>query len=338
MPGAPGPRHRRERQFGVARDFDLAQTVAPVREREPADLDVVLRARRRSRGAISISSSTRRKTALSAMEQDFVVLRLAAGRLVRRGPDGAAPHVAQVDELAAEVARPVLADARDHPAAAARASAARVRDDGPEVAVREEVRLRPGRVRRPEAPDRRRRRRASRFARRSTGRGFVIETSRGMRSCSSISVARTRGSRWKRRTITESCSTFAQRERASCPGGARGTSARSRRRASSPASRLVVLRVRRSRVRRRVVERLVEPVRARACPRARARAGSSRRPPGRSSPRARSSTATITTSSARPRLRPRSGTPNARYWYWPNRSTKSYPDSLMPHGTPSDRP
>jgi len=44
----------------------------------------------------------------------------------------------------------------------------------------------------------------------STGRGLVIETSRGRRSCRSISVARIRGSSWKRFTIAQSFRTFAK--------------------------------------------------------------------------------------------------------------------------------
>ena len=47
----------------------------------------------------------------------------------------------------------------------------------------------------------------------SAGRGSVTGASRGTRSCSSSSVACTRGSRWKRATITSSVSTFASATR-----------------------------------------------------------------------------------------------------------------------------
>ena len=47
----------------------------------------------------------------------------------------------------------------------------------------------------------------------SAGRGWVTGTKRGTRSCSSGSVACTRGSEWKRRTIGASSTAFASATR-----------------------------------------------------------------------------------------------------------------------------
>ena len=69
-------------------------------------------------------------------------------------PDRAAAHVAQVDELAAGIARRVAAASRDRPAAAEARAAAGVGDDRDVVAVREELRVRERGVRRAEAADR----------------------------------------------------------------------------------------------------------------------------------------------------------------------------------------
>jgi hypothetical protein len=47
----------------------------------------------------------------------------------------------------------------------------------------------------------------------SAGRGWVMGTNRGTRSCSSGSVACTRGSEWNRRTMGEPSTTFASANR-----------------------------------------------------------------------------------------------------------------------------
>ena len=101
-------------------------------------------------------------------ELDQVVVRLRGRRMIGGRPHRAAPDVAQVDELAARIARRVAARPRDREAAAEAAAAAGVGDDRDVVAVRQELRVRKDRVRRCDtgAPAWRRaaRRRASRPA------------------------------------------------------------------------------------------------------------------------------------------------------------------------------
>src|SRR5207247_1589081 len=72
-------------------------------------------------------------------EGDQVLLGLVARRLVGRGPDEARAHVAEIDELAADVARAVLTRPGDHPAPARAVAAAGVGDDGGIGAVGKEV-------------------------------------------------------------------------------------------------------------------------------------------------------------------------------------------------------
>ena len=146
-------RRRGEHDLRVARDLDLARAVAVVREREPPHLDVVLGRDgdvEQRRDAVVAPAEGR----LLGEERHQVVLGLRARRVVRRGPDGAAAHVAQVEELASRVAGRVLAVARHHAAAAEAGAAAGVRHDGGVAAVREELRVRPQRVRRAEAAQR----------------------------------------------------------------------------------------------------------------------------------------------------------------------------------------
>ena len=154
-------RRRGEHDLGVARDLDLAGAVAVVRHRQSPHLDVVLGRDgdvEERRDAV-VAAAERR---LLGEERHQVALRLRPRRMVGRRPHGAAAHVPQVDELASRVARGVLAVAGDDAAPAEAGAAARVRHDRGVAAVRQELGVRPQRVRRSEATQSLRGRRARR--------------------------------------------------------------------------------------------------------------------------------------------------------------------------------
>ncbi len=96
---------------------------------------------------------------LVGAELDHVVVRLRCRRMIGGRPDRSAPHIAQVDELAARIARRVAPRLRHREAAAEAAAAAGVGHDRHVVAVRQELRVRKDRVRRSIPPHRHRRRR-----------------------------------------------------------------------------------------------------------------------------------------------------------------------------------
>ena len=121
-----------------------------VRHRQASHLDVVLGGDRdveERRDAVAAAAERR----LLGQERHQVALRLRPDRMVGRGPQGAAAHVPQVDELASRVARGVLAMSGDDLAPPEAGAAAGVRHDRGVGAVRQELRVRPQRVRRSEA-------------------------------------------------------------------------------------------------------------------------------------------------------------------------------------------
>ncbi len=144
---------RRQDDLRVARDVDLANAGAVIGHRHPPHLDVVLGRDRHI--------EPRRHRAVPALERralrqkgDRVVVGLPVHWMVRRGPGRTAPDVAQVDELAARVARRVVARPRHRETAPEAGAAAGVGHDRDVGAVREELRVRKDGVRRPIAPDR----------------------------------------------------------------------------------------------------------------------------------------------------------------------------------------
>ncbi len=143
-------RCRGEHDLGVARDLDLAGSVAVVRDRQPPHLDVVLGRHGDVEERCDAVVATAERGLLRE-EGHQVVVRIRPGRVVGRGPHGPAAHVPEVDELASRVARGVVPVAGDDTTAAEAGAAARVRHDRGVAAVRQELRVRPQRVRRAEA-------------------------------------------------------------------------------------------------------------------------------------------------------------------------------------------
>ena len=138
------------RELDVARQLDLPRPVAPVRQRDPAHLGVVLRRDGDLEPRLDLVVPARDRRLLGE-ELHEVLLGLPPDGLPGRGPDGAGVDVAQVDELAPGVPRRVLAPpGHGVPATEAR-SPAGVRDDRHVGAVREDLRLRVRRERRAEA-------------------------------------------------------------------------------------------------------------------------------------------------------------------------------------------
>ncbi len=168
-------RRRGEDDLRVARDLDLAGTVAVVRDRQPPHLDVVLGGDRdveERRDAVVAAAEAR----LLGEERHQVVLGLSSHRVVGRRPHPAAAHVPQIDELASRVARGVLAVARDHAVPPEAGAPAGVRHDRGVAAVRQELGVWPQRVRRSEATqgqDGRRARRARLLDRTGLGDGCL---------------------------------------------------------------------------------------------------------------------------------------------------------------------
>ena len=123
---------------------------------DPPHLDVVFRRHRDVElgGDVAVAAA---QGGLVGGEGDQVFVGFDGGRLVRRRPDRAAGHVAQVDRLAGRIGGGVAAPAGDRPAAPAAAAAAGVGDDGDVGAVGEELPVRHRGVRRAIAPDRHRR-------------------------------------------------------------------------------------------------------------------------------------------------------------------------------------
>ena len=144
---------RGEDDLGVARDLDLARTIAVVGHRQPAHLDVVLgRDRDVELGGDVVVAAVEGR--LLREEGDQVVLRLLRRGLEGGRPDRAAAHVAQVEELAARIAGRILAVPRDRAAPTEAGAAAGVGHHRGVVAVGQELRVGEPRVRRAEAADR----------------------------------------------------------------------------------------------------------------------------------------------------------------------------------------
>ena len=152
---------RAEHDLGVAGDLDLARPPAAIGQRQASNLHIVLGRHHdvELRGDAVVGAAV---DGLLRRERDVVVLRLATRGLVGGRPDEARSHVAQVQELAARVGRAVVAHARDRQLPPVAVAAARVGDDGDVRAVRQELRMRRGGVRRAVSPDRNARRRPQR--------------------------------------------------------------------------------------------------------------------------------------------------------------------------------
>ena len=144
-----------EDDLGVARDLDLARAIAMVGHREPPHLDVVFgRYRDVELGRDVVVAPVERR--LLREEGDQVVLRLLPGGLEGGRPDGAAAHVAQVEELAPRVAGGIFTVPGYRTASTEAGAPSGVRHHGGVVAVGQELRVGEAGVGRPEAPDRER--------------------------------------------------------------------------------------------------------------------------------------------------------------------------------------
>ena len=129
-------RRRGEDDLGVAGHLNLARAIRIVHDRQPADFDIVLG------GDDDVEPG--REAVVDAMERRAlrrqrhqVVRRVDAVRIRGRRPDGAGPHVAQIEKLTAEIARRIATASRDGPAPAEACAAAAVGDDREIVAVRQ---------------------------------------------------------------------------------------------------------------------------------------------------------------------------------------------------------
>ena len=137
----------RERQLAIGRDLDVAHAVAAIRDRYATNLGVILRRNDDLQG--------RRDHCITAYEfrtilgeGHLVAVGLDAARLIARGPHGAAFDVAQEEIAAAIVACRVFAPARDVESAPAAVARACIREHHGVAAIREQMRLRRGCVRR----------------------------------------------------------------------------------------------------------------------------------------------------------------------------------------------
>ena len=144
---------RCEHDLDQARHLDLAQQLGVVDQRDPAHLDVVLGGYRDLEPGLDAVVRAREKGIVGA-EGHPVAFGLAAHRLVGGGPEQAAAHIAQVDELAARVAGGVVPLPRDRASTPGAGTAPGVGDDRGVLAVRQEVGARVERVRGAEAPRR----------------------------------------------------------------------------------------------------------------------------------------------------------------------------------------
>ena len=296
----------RQHDLGVARDLDLARPIAVIGDRQPAHLDVVLGRHRdlELRLEVAVARAERRLVELERRRRSSSGS-LADG-LVGRRPDGARPRIAQVDEVCARVRRAILALTRDREPAPRAEAAAGVRDRGRCSGRSTGTACAGWRCAATGSAATRSPGSTGSVVALSAGRGSDRMASRGTRSCSSSSVACTRGSAWKRVDEHVVAERRWRAPPATCPGDARRTPARSR------AARRVAGAASTSRLRAPVVDRFVETEAA-----VEARAGQTlevlRR--GARIDQAASAVAygAITRSSSRPRLKPSPGTPNALY-------------------------
>ena len=143
---------RGQDDLDVARDLDFAGAVADVGHGQPPHLDVVLG----RDGDVELGPDVfvaALEGGLLRQEGGHVFLGLLVDRMISGRPDRSAPHVTQVDELAARIAGGVRAVAGHGPAPAEAGPAAGVRHDGDVVAVGQELGVGEARVRRAEAAD-----------------------------------------------------------------------------------------------------------------------------------------------------------------------------------------
>src|SRR4029079_459984 len=114
-----------------------------VGDRESSNLDVVFRRHDDLQSSVEVAVSTTEGGFLE-LEGRFVLIRLAANRLVARRPDVARPGISKVDEMRARVRGSVFALPCDgHPAPSARTAAGVCEPHGV-TPVRQEVGMRAG--------------------------------------------------------------------------------------------------------------------------------------------------------------------------------------------------
>ncbi len=136
-----------ERQLGIGGDLDVAHAVAAVRDRYAADLGVILRRNDDLQGRHDHCIMANEFRAILG-EGRLVAVGLDAARLIGRGPHGAALGVAQEKIAAGIVARRVFAPTRYVESAPAAVAGACIGEHHGVAAVREQMRLRRGCVRR----------------------------------------------------------------------------------------------------------------------------------------------------------------------------------------------
>src|SRR5207253_7587409 len=105
-----------QHDFGVAGHVDFADPGAVVAHGDAPNLDVVFGRNRDIELGRQVVVTAAEGGAIGR-ERHFIVVGLPSRRLVGGGPDRAASHVAQVDELAVRVARGVSPPAGDGKAA-----------------------------------------------------------------------------------------------------------------------------------------------------------------------------------------------------------------------------
>ncbi len=138
---------RREHQFAIGCDFNVASTGAAIRDRHAADLGVVLGRYHDLQGGRDHAVGTNDLRPVLG-EGHRVAVGLNAAGLITRGPHGAALDVSQKQIAAAVVARGVFAPTRHAQIAPAAIAGAGTREHDRIAAVREQVRLRLSVVRR----------------------------------------------------------------------------------------------------------------------------------------------------------------------------------------------
>ena len=142
---------RSQDDLGVTGDLQLARPGIVVGQRDPANLDGLLGRDRDLQKRLDVGVAPA-NGGLVRREDDLVTLGRPADRLISGGPDQVALHVADVAELAPDLARRVLAPARHVEAPAFAVARPRVGDHDVVGGVREQVRPRDGRVRRGQTP------------------------------------------------------------------------------------------------------------------------------------------------------------------------------------------
>src|SRR4029450_11252580 len=128
----------RQPDLGVRRYFDLPRLAAEIRDRDAADLGIVLGRDEHLESREEIAVATLDLGAI-LQERRLVAVGLDAGGLQARRPDGAAPRVAQEDERAPVVARRILTPASDRERAAVTVTGAGRRQHHAIAAVGEQV-------------------------------------------------------------------------------------------------------------------------------------------------------------------------------------------------------